>query len=44
MTIYMEGGRDLTRSKIWQFSQQHLDFWEEGRVELRKMAHEDYKV
>ena len=44
MIIYMESYRDFTRIKVWEFHQAHLDFWEEGRVQLRKLAHEDYKV
>ena len=44
LEIHMEGQRDLTRIKVWEFQQKHLDFWEEGRVELHKMAHEDFKI
>ena len=44
LEIFVEGQRDLTRIKMWQFQQRHLDFWEEGRVELHKLAHEDFKI
>ena len=44
LEIHMEGQRDLTRIKVWEFQQKHLDFWEEGRVELHKLAHEDFKI
>ena len=44
LEIHMEGERDLTRIKVWEFQQKHLDFWEEGRVELHKLAHEDFKI
>ena len=44
LEIHVEGQRDLTRIKVWEFQQKHLDFWEEGRVELHKLAHEDYKI
>ena len=44
LAIHMEGQRDLTRIKVWEFQQKHLDFWEEGRVQLQKLAHEDYKI
>jgi hypothetical protein len=43
--VYVEGDRDLgTRLKVWEFQEVHNDFWEQGRVELRGPAHEDYKV
>ena len=44
LEIHLEGQRDLTRIKVWEFQQKHLDFWEEGRVKIGKLAHEDFKI
>ena len=42
--IFVESDRDLTRKKIWDFKQTEAAFWEEGRVELQPIAHDQYKV
>ena len=34
----------MTRIKVWEYHEEKLDFWQEGRVEMHKLAHEDYKV
>ena len=43
--IYIESSQDLTRIKVWQLNPTNLgESWQQGRLQLAGLAHEEYKV
>ena len=43
--ICIESSRDLTRIKVWQLKPINLgESWQQGRLQLAGLAHEEYKV